>query len=1549
MLVTCVSAFAQSSPPEGGDYYVDPSLATLTPAERTKALVALKRDYPGFYKYKEPTFNRSGFPVVPNRLIEHHKSAPIARSPYLPDSTKTFWVNMTLRDSWYVDSVTHYGFYSFKPGNPINFVHLTADTEHQLAPHGVQYANGHLYGSRTERFYFPRMGRWFAYVYLSDYDTQTWEGTTTRLSKAGLQFIAQETAQADDGTVYGIFWDGNMEGRELCTIDYSHGEANRQKIGSVKQNYIALGITEANQLYGIAFDGNLYKINRLNGEETLVGPTGLTLEDSKGRVFVQTGEIDQTDDKFYWYATDADGNHGLYTVNLETGAATLIGEGDAYVTGMYIPAPAPSDGVPAKVDTAWVEFENAADVNGTLRFTAPTKSYAGNDLSGDLSYKVIDVTYKNTADSLLVSGTTTPGSEVSVPVSFKMTGYHKLRLTTSNSVGESQRYGFPVNVGYDEPEEVSDITLSHDSIDRQKVHISWNAPKLGVNGGNIDFANLRYTVYCIVHNDTTELESDIADTTYVDDVPVANTACYKYGVQAKTNTMESDIVWTYRGIIVGDSIDGGWFPSFTPANGDFDMCTVIDANKDGVTWKEGVNVISLNESDKTNDDWLITPALRFRKDYVYTLTFRVENFDYLSRYHNSMEVKWGKGNTIEAMTDTLFETFEPPFNTEGTGTTYKKEIVVSEDGNYNIGFHDNSFAGQNMLMFREISVEQSYPTNVPDSITNLAVTPGAMGEISASISFTTPEDRVNGDFIDQIDSIQIKRNGEVIANLTEKSAGENVTYTDTGISGSGLYTYDIACFVDGNNGRTASATVFVGKDIPTTPQNIKLLDNGDNILATWDKFSNVGSNGGYVNPDEVNVALYSVYDRIYVGQRITTSGDGETTATIPHDPEKATDSTSTTQEMYYVAARANSPEGRSAWVATAPVIIGPSIPIPFKESFKNLQADNGFVWLEGNEQFGSSSYAARWWLTNELNQDGDGGSVYWTNARSYTVTPGDEVSLNLPKVKLEGATNPVLYFYLYAIQNCEAKMKVIVAKPDGSEDSLTTYDLSTTPEDSWTQKKIDLSKYSSERWIIVKFRGIANGEAVYVALDNINIFDQPEHNFAVSSINVAKSVRAGSTATADVIVQNFGQQKDGDYDVVLYVDDEPVDTVRVSDLVDVLASDTVTVSFPVAANKGKKINVKAQVVLEDDAKASDDFSETKEVSVVPSEYTKVNDLAATEATKGISLAWSKPVINSSISVTEGFEDYAPFDSELGDWKLVDRDYGLAGGYFNGYSYPGQGSLLAYNAFNANAITDAFNVLQYNPGLAAHSGNQFAGAPYAITNTGSRIDADNWLISPELSGNKQTIKFYAFNIAGQASNEVIVYYEKFDVLYSTTRNRTSDFIKIESDTLNGTTLLSEGPNWKEFSVEIPEGAKYFAIRNNTDAINSFLFGIDDISFERATPGVNDSIIGYNIYLDGEKIASVKGDELAYTDEAVDEGAHVYNVTVVYQSKDGDVNESGFSNDASITVTGIEAVEANAEGTYDVYTIDGKVVRLGAKSLNGLSHGVYIINDRKYIIK
>lgn len=102
---------------------------------------------------------------------------------------------------------------------------------------------------------------------------------------------------------------------------------------------------------------------------------------------------------------------------------------------------------------------------------------------------------------------------------------------------------------------------------------------------------------------------------------------------------------------------------------------------------------------------------------------------------------------------------------------------------------------------------------------------------------------------------------------------------------------------------------------------------------------------------------------------------------------------------------------------------------------------------------------------------------------------------------------------------------------------------------------------------------------------------------------------------------------------------------------------------------------------------------------------------------------------------------------------------------------------------------------------------------------------------------------------------------------------------------------------------------------------------------------------NIYRDG-KIVAHTGTVTTWDDANGSDKAHTYKVTAVY----ADGSESPYSNEVTIVTTRVVDVDANHDGApYDVYTIDGRAVRLNASNLDGLDPGIYLINNKKKVIK
>lgn len=1459
-------------------------------------------------------------------------SRGIVRGPVRPvEANVTLWGNLRVDGEW--------GYYAFAPTSPMTFTPLGKMAQ-RVGKNGVQVADGKLYAVD-----FSRYGVGSGELTLYTYDTDTWEGSSKSYDDFSL--AALETAQASDGTVYGEFYNSVASNKqyELGTVDYR--TCKRTTFGTTTRRYVAMGVTSAGLLYGIAADGNLYQISTSDGTETLVGPTGVGLVDDWGGPYDQTGEIDPKSDTFYWYAQDYDYNTALYTVDLTTGAATKIADANYTVYGMLVAPAKTSSDVPAAATDVTAHFKDTS-LSGMVTFTAPATLSDGAALTGTLTYIV-------TANGEQVAeGTVQAGASASAQVTVTHSGDYTFAVTVANGTGSSKASSVKQWVGFDEPVAVGNpsATLSGD-----RVTVSWTAPAEGSHQGTL--GPLTYDVVRIQGRDTVSVAKGLSDTSCVDNVSSAQLGAYTYAVRAISGDVAGRWANT-AAVVAGAALEPDWCYEFEGASA-LSLFRVVDANADHYTWwcngMRGYGAMSnQSRAAASSDDWLITPPIHVTTDRVYTLSFKARNM--MDSPRNTMEVCWGDGNSPSQLTHTLLPTFTPYFSeTNGQWQVCTVDLIPDKDGNVYIGFHDNtSAADKYQIAIDSITVTKTAYTASPDSVRSLTVTPAPEGDLSATLSFMVPDKTLNGKTLTRVDSFSVVRDGLWTACIAGAEAGKQVIWKDNTLTANGFRTYTVIPYCGGHPGRVASVRAFVGRDRPKNPSGVAFADQGDHLLATWDSFSETGANGGFLYPEEVSVSFFSLVNGDFgyeVGDSLTTSQPGETSVTVPFDPNVTTMADGKTQTLAWFAVRANAEGGQSDYVTARGVVIGPNIQLPFKESLKGGQLDNGFASLLGNEQYNSRSTAASWRVVTDNASDNDGGSLAWANYTedyagtevAFTIQEGDATSVNMPKVTLQGASKPKLFFDVYSLMGNEATLQVLVQTPDGVDHQVAEYDLATTETNGWARHAVDLSSFTGERYVIVKFNGIAKGSKVLVGVDNVNIMELHDRNLAATDISVPENIVAGKTGSVDVTVQNLGTETVDGYRVVLYADGQSCDTVSVNRQLASLGVDTVRLSLPVAINeKASQLSVKATVVCAGDEWADDDDTPLKNVSVTPSAYGRIDDLQAVPADNGtVSLTWGSPVLPEPERVTDGFEEYAPFATQMSPWTLVDGDKGAAGALQQSATYPGQGEPFAFTAFNPDWWME--DMTSVNPGLAPHSGNQYAAAVYAYDADRKFVAQNNWMISPRLSGRKQKVSFYVMNIATYTGDKS--YAESFDVLYSTADADTASFVKIESDKADGTVAFNDGANWKLVTVELPEGTRYFAIHHNTPRGGSYVFGIDDVNYETLAVGADDEVTAYIVYRDGQPVARLTGDTHTYADDRSGVGDHIYNVTVVYTSAAGDVNESGFSNDASVTVTGISPV--GVDNSYNVTTLGGVRMRSSAKSLDGLRRNVYIINGKKQVVK
>lgn len=246
---------------------------------------------------------------------------------------RTLWGYMGSCTDWPTSSAD-YGFMAFTAGSNPTFADLLVDAVHTMSPNG----GGALHDGFYDAVHYVKEENMLKVTHYQFSTDGKWHSTIVPTLVSDPTLIATETASSRaTGKVYGQFYNNALSGFEFGVIDYDAME--RTTIAESQHKYVALGVTSYEVVYGVATDGNLYRIDTETGEERLIGATGVSVAESSRQSYGQSGEIDQDDDVFYWACIDKDKHAALYTVDLASGAATLIADmpHNEQILGMGIP------------------------------------------------------------------------------------------------------------------------------------------------------------------------------------------------------------------------------------------------------------------------------------------------------------------------------------------------------------------------------------------------------------------------------------------------------------------------------------------------------------------------------------------------------------------------------------------------------------------------------------------------------------------------------------------------------------------------------------------------------------------------------------------------------------------------------------------------------------------------------------------------------------------------------------------------------------------------------------------------------------------------------------------------------------------------------------------------------------------------------------------------------------------------------------------------------------------------------------------------------------
>lgn len=1400
-----------------------------------------------------------------------------ANSSYVP----TIY-GIVIYDNTWTSATRARGVYSFQ-GSPSGCNTITAElTDNSIFNAASGYGYNGSYG-----FVGTANG---SYNYFQ-YNVEDWTQTASVEQWSGTSIGLDLTYDPTTSKVYGVFPNSSYGADHyiLGSIDYTKSYNNVTAIGDFEKTdtIVALACNANGQIYGINYDGTLYKINKENGEKTEVGKTGVDAS-----TYLQSATFDPKTGNLYWAATLKDGSSELYKIDSETATATPVFKfsNSQEVVGLYIPAPDADDKAPAAPTNFNANFINQ-NLYGTVTFTMPSLTFDGTtDLTGNLTYYII--ANRDTVDT----GTAAPGKNVSTMVTLNNGGQTQLKVAVKNEVGMSPVVKTSFWAGYDKPNAPASATFQLNDLSSQAT-VRWSVVTgKGIHQGYVDLDNIKYDV--IRYPGNVKVASEQTATTFTETLPKSQLSNFYYAIVAKNGDVASDTVTT-NAITYGDAFEVPYTDHLNRSSDKINFYTVYDANNDGTTWSGDYsgNIRYSYDYNNAADDWLITPPIHLEAGKDYLLTFVTHG-----GYSGTERLAVAYGSSDDKVTD--FKQIVEPFDVKGSdGITKTQRFTPSTTGDYKVGFHALSDANQYSLYLDSVAVDYAPSTEVPDTLTDLDIIPAAKGQLNATVSFTAPTKTASGNTLSSLSDIVLKRGNDTINVFKSPQPGTKLSYVDQKPV-NGYNEYSVVSTNSEGKSEVTTKKAWIGLDAPAAPKNIKVYDTGDSVRLSWSAPSlDKGIHGGYVDPSTVR---YSIYDGSNYMQIVV-----EHINTTNYIDKNVHTTSSTSQGTLYYVFNSEAQLSDGSYVeggGTSSQYMRTGIPLnmPYKESIPNGTYANEGSWSENNLY---SQHHYGWRTTSDASVDNDKGALVFVSDEV-----DDYSTWYTPKVTLNGASQPYFMFSYFEFPGEKTKLQVIGMDNSYESDTLATINFDSKDAVSgWHRVAYPIEKWKDSRYVIMGIKATVYSNNQYAIVDNVEIRDV-KNNDLTASITAPSQAFCGSPINVDVVVSNVGLNTAKDYNVSLYNNDKLVSTISRSNLA-FIANDSIQFKYTPTVNDST-INWKAIVNIEGDENVTNDTTEIAKTFVKQNNYPAPTGVTADANGSNVQIAWNAVTDESDNKVVDDFESYTPWTTtNIGDWITVDGDnyytYQLGEAFpFNGAGYPMAFIVMDNSVWSFDNENDSTR-------LTAHSGHQYL-ASFDTYGNGEDINQDDdWLISPELSGKEQTISLFAKSVQA-------IYPETFTICYSNGSTDPKDFKVL-------TTVSDASGVWTEYKQALPDGAKRFAIHNISK--KKFALFVDDVTYD----GQSLKVDHFNIYRDGELIGQAKAGSTSFTYTNAPAGSHKYQVTVVYEN-----GESPLS--AAAIATGIHSI-------YSDNADDANAPRfnLAGQRVGNNYRGVVIRNGHKTIQK
>lgn len=905
------------------------------------------------------------------------------------------------------------------------------------------------------------------------------------------------TWDASTRTFYGCFYNKDGDGYEFGVADLASRRGSRTKNSPLKERIVALTDNDNGTLYAIGKSGILYTLDSETGSLTQVGPTGVTPSERIQCAYYEDGTI-------YWAAQTADDKSQLYKVDPSSGTSTLVGTfpQNEQFSCLYKFKAAAEDGAPAKLDDMTANLEGPS-LNGTLSFKLPTKTFAGGELTGELTW-ALSINGESVA-----TGKGQPGASVTTNNLLFRNEFNTVELFTENATGKSPTYKTAFFAGPDTPQSIGweEAKLSVD--DTNKATITWSAVTSGINDGYFVPEEVTYKI--VRMPDDVVTADKLKETTFTEQLPEkSGVFSYYYTVTAQFMGNESYPAETNK-VLVGSGYEVPFNEEFN--EGALDYWTVLDQNSDYTTWwLDDGSVYSQAGYDSGSDDWLITPSIHLTPGKYYKVSFKYWGGlpDYEDYKGQSFEIGFGKGTDPSAYQ--IIGKKQDIIISEDDAKLFSAVVKVDKEGQYNFGIHDVSPSDAYLLYVDDFSVEEGGTLQVPARINDFTATADANGELKVELSFTAPSLTAEGKPIENLSKIEIKRDETtIVKTYTNPTPGKKLSFSDTAETGltDGTHLYSIVSANDKGESLAAEVSAKVGITIPGSVSDVVAVEQADGIHLSW-KAPEKDAQGDPINTNGLTYNIIAV--KYYTGEHSTVATGVKGTSYT----DTSFDLNGEQYQVYYVV-QATNRAGSDEGIISNQLIIGKPYELPMTEGFSpEYERQSKYLWwIDITQDINTMSFFR---FSTGMSSDGDDGCA------AFYGMEGSFCNLRSGKINMKDAEKPVMSYDFYISDQLSpyATLDIEYSSNMNTWTSLDRLDFETIDNvegKEWRTHSVDLSPLTAFPYVYIRLHGELLDDSGIV-VDNINIKDVSTSGISNASATAFSKAKEGIYAIDGTLVSN---------------------------------------------------------------------------------------------------------------------------------------------------------------------------------------------------------------------------------------------------------------------------------------------------------------------------------------------------------------------------------------------------------------------------------------------